>query len=346
MPKNTEDSDKKKKDRWDKADILLRGSMTGVVALIGILISGHLNTSQDRAARLQLYTELMSNREQSESALRKDMFQSIIGAFLGAGKTLALREQVVNLELLVYNFHESLNLKPLFKSVERKLIQQKIKLQHDASLLSDNQNLENITETDINNCLIRLRKAATDIARKQLLVLKGKENIVELAAPLGKIPDVNQIRKDPYTHAPIPLTNGIEESKIKRNIFTLRVGEAEVKRLCEIKIVQQDPKNKELQVSLRIRTPPEKGRSDEVIPDLEVTFWVGFFDFPMIDNTRLSDDQRCALVLNKFPEPEDLASPDVELTLVCFPGEHSSLKDKPYYEEMLKRLAFGSNAVK
>jgi len=43
-------------------------------------------------------------------------------------------------------------------------------------------------------------------------------------------------------------------------------------------------------------------------------FWTGFFDFPMIDNTRLANDQRCSVVVNSF---EDNSA---DITLVYFPA--------------------------
>jgi len=52
----------------------------------------------------------------------------------------------------------------------------------------------------------------------------------------------------------------------------------------------------------------------------------------MIDNTRLSNDERCAVVLNAF----DTESADI--TLVFFPGAYASLKEKPYYQEVVANL--------
>jgi hypothetical protein len=63
-----------------------------------------------------------------------------------------------------------------------------------------------------------------------------------------------------------------------------------------------------------------------------VEFWIGYFDFPMIDNTRLTHDQRAAVVLNAFEE----GSADV--TLAYFPGSYASLKEKPYYQEVVQNL--------
>lgn len=61
-------------------------------------------------------------------------------------------------------------------------------------------------------------------------------------------------------------------------------------------------------------------------------FSVGYFDFPMIDNTRLSNGQRFAIVLN------ELDTRSAHITLVCFPGSYASLKDKPYYDEIIDNL--------
>src|SRR5512140_2745042 len=117
-----------KRDAWDKVAMILQaggGLLTAVtVALIGFIGSNYLKDreSADTASRekmqanetnVRIYTELMSKREEAESALRKDMFVSIIQSFLRPGSA-SLDERVLNLELLSYNFHESLNLKPLF----------------------------------------------------------------------------------------------------------------------------------------------------------------------------------------------------------------------------------------
>src|SRR6266496_1008981 len=114
------------RDAWDKADIILKpvgGLLTAIaVAVLGFWTSAYLREREGREAvlreRLQtqetnarLYSELTSRREESESALRKDMFKSIIDSFLGSGRATP-EQEVLNLELLVYNFHESLNLKP------------------------------------------------------------------------------------------------------------------------------------------------------------------------------------------------------------------------------------------
>jgi hypothetical protein len=81
-------------------------------------------------------------------------------------------------------------------------------------------------------------------------------------------------------------------------------------------------------VRLTVKAP--EGRPE--LPDTRASFDVGFFDFPMIDNTRLANGVRCAVTLSNF---SDFGA---DLTTVCFPGEYASLKDRPYYDEVIKKL--------
>ena len=115
----------KKRDAWDKIDILMRpmgGLLTAAaITVLGFITSNALNQRQAIDTNTRLYTELMSRREESESALRKDMCVSIINSFVNPRDT-GLSASVLNLEMLAYNFHESLNLKPLFTEMRRRVM--------------------------------------------------------------------------------------------------------------------------------------------------------------------------------------------------------------------------------
>lgn len=67
----------KKRDGWDKADVILKpvgGLLTALaLAALGFFGSNYLESRQDTEMRIRLYTELISKREAAESALRKDM---------------------------------------------------------------------------------------------------------------------------------------------------------------------------------------------------------------------------------------------------------------------------------
>jgi hypothetical protein len=52
----------------------------------------------------------------------------------------------------------------------------------------------------------------------------------------------------------------------------------------------------------------------------------------MIDNTRLSNGERCAVSLTAL-------NPNVvSIALAYFPASRASLKDKPYYDEVIRDL--------
>jgi hypothetical protein len=66
--------------------------------------------------------------------------------------------------------------------------------------------------------------------------------------------------------------------------------------------------------------------------EIDTNFWVGLFDFPMIDNTRLTHGERCAVSLTTLT-PSVLG-----VALAYFPGSRASLKDRPYYDELMHDL--------
>jgi hypothetical protein len=80
-----------------------------------------------------------------------------------------------------------------------------------------------------------------------------------------------------------------------------------------------------------VKAAPRLGEGGEdTIADL--VFWVGYFDFPMLDNTWLPEGNRCAVVLREFHETSAL------ITLVYFPASRASVKEKPYYDDVIREL--------
>jgi hypothetical protein len=293
--------EEKKRDVWDKLGVLLQsggGLLTAItVAILGFIGSNYLKDREiaETASRermqanetnVRIYTELMSRREEAESALRKDMFVSMIQSFLKPG-TISLDEKVLNLELLAYNFHESLNLKPLFVYIDRQIRSSRDPAKKDY--------------------IDRLQKVATEITRKQMLVLEGA------GKKFDRIIDLESLKANP---GGIPLEEG---ALVLDNVL----------RHFSIVVQEADRATRELKVRLEIRTPQDTLGNFETS---SVEFWVGFFDFPMIDNTRLGNDQRSAVIVNAFEDDS------ADITLVYFPGSYASLKEKPYYQEVVQNL--------
>jgi hypothetical protein len=85
--------------------------------------------------------------------------------------------------------------------------------------------------------------------------------------------------------------------------------------------------------SVNVRLDIENSINDKFINMVTQEFTIDYFQFPMIDNTRLSNDMRCAVVMRDFDFPNF-----IEVDILYFPGSHSSLKEKPYYDEVVKKL--------
>jgi hypothetical protein len=331
----------KPKDNWDRADIILKfvGSLLTAVVIgsLGYWGSKIIEDKRNADAKTRLYTELMSKREDSENSLRKDMFVSIINSFLKTDLTKGQQDpesRVLELELLAYNFHESLDLKPLFVHLRRQI---------------EAANLKNG-----NDYLYRLEKVAREIIDKQMLVLeeaagsdgKRDQSIDLLAAPAIGKPQSEE--REPLFLKPIDLTlNDVNNRPITRSVA--------------ITVLGADPKRKEIDVRVTVRTQLNVQLNDNKIgptfpfdtqgtnnkaestsvesQDIEFNtitrqFAVGPFDFPFIDNIRLSNDQRLAMVLKGFAVEEQRAT----ITLVLFPGSHASLREKPFFQEIIQKL--------
>ena len=283
-------ADKPDKDWWDKAAIILHpvGGLLAALAVAGLGFFGSqfLEKRQAEETRARFYSELISKREEADSALRKDMFMSIIQSFLKPEST-SIEDRILKLELLAYNFHESLNLKPLFTQLDTDISRSAASGKRDQ--------------------MDRLEKIAREVARKEMVVLEGVGKSFERTI------DFEDVAKSPGGLAlePAKLTlNGIDRE------FAIVVKKVDVNR-------------KELQIRLEVRT--HRGSSGDYDTD-EAEFWSGFFDFPMIDHTRLSHDQRCAVVVRNFGKSS------ARIALVDFPGSYASLKEKPYIQEMIKDL--------
>lgn len=296
----------KEKTAWDKAEIILSpvgGLLTALaVAATGFFGTRYLNSQQETDTNQRTYAELMSQREEADVQLRKDMFKSIIDTFL-TSTVGQPKEDVLKLELLAYNFHDSLDLGPLFKQVY--------------------QNIDkHVSGDDKKNYLERLQRVASVVTGRQISALKEPGQAE--ARPI----DLQESDKKPEGltvyegNMRLPIMGASNQNTTDPDYQPRHVV---------LELLRADRSTREIDVRLRVTAP---GSSDISNPEVDKNFWVGFFDFPMIDNTRLSHDQRCAVVLNEFDPESNFA----QVTIVFFPGDRASLKEKPYYDEVLHTL--------
>lgn len=272
------------------------------VAFVGILGTQYLEHQQGVETNVRVYADLMSRREQADSDLRKDMFKSILDSFLTPGSD-APEQRVLKLELLAYNFHESLDLSPLFKQVYAEI----------STRPSENKPY-----------LDRLSKVASEVTSRQIGIL------AEAGASVAKNVDFEELSNHPEGIRVLDQELKLPGEPNEGNDPDLAA------RRFRLEVLYRDPVRKELRVRLQISPP---GHSNES-PEVDTTFWIDYFDFPMIDNTRITHGQRCAAVLTGFE------ATSAEITLVYFPGSRASLKEKPYYDEVIHELLRTGDLIK
>ena len=278
------------KDFWDKLHIVLApvgGLLTAfAVATVGILGSQVLERRQSLDTNARLYSELMSRREEAESSLRKDMLVSIIQSFLrpSAGDLDSL---VLNLELLAYNFHESLNLKPLFLDLQRRLAK--------------------APDPEREEYRARIDRVAREITARQLFSLEGHGDSFRRSIDLDELEKTGRFGLD------------LEPEEVQ--VDNTRV-------VVALRVLEVDRRQQQLFVRLTVSSP--EGGAE--LTDSRAMFSVGFYDFPLIDNTRLANGQRCAVTMSAWSKT------NADLTITCFPGEYASLKDRPYIDEVMRKL--------
>ena len=284
------------KDFWDKLRIVLSplgGLLTAVaVASLGFIGSRTIERQQSSEAKLRLYSELMTRREESEGTLRKEMFQSIIGSFFDPGST-SLETKLLKMELLAQNFHEALDLTPLFQHILREI-----------QVSAVTPAAKRLYET-------RLGDLAREVTRKQVIALEDG----------GQRFNWTVILSD-------SLIAGTRSEQLEDVTLTLDG----VTRRFRVTLTQADTALRQFHAGLEIQTVADPGVPGSTASRNTVDFVLGFFDTPMIDNTRLSNDQRVALVLS------DMNQDGASLSLIYFPGSRASLREKPYYEEILRKL--------
>ena len=289
---------KPQKDLWDKLAIIMEpvgGLITAItIAMVSYYASDYINRNQENEAKTRLYTELMSKREESEAALRKDMFSSIINSLLRENVTMD--EKILQLELLAYNFHESLNLTPLFTYLNRKNN-------------SDTKDPE--LKTSYRQRLFNMSKEVTS---KQLASLEG----------------VASVEKFVYFYDSLAFSPNDTFSCVFNDSIVNGKKVDSIKHIVHLTILGKDEVNSSVNVRLKVATRMP-GKQDKVV---DPSFTIDYFEFPMIDNTRLINDKRVAAVLRDF----DPVNKFIEMDVIFFPGSHSSLKERPYYDDIVAKL--------
>jgi hypothetical protein len=311
------------KSPWPWIELAKVLALPLVTLVLGYWFNSSLNERQQVESNIRLYAEMMGRREEADSNLRKDMFNSILTTFMARDPSLRLtaeeliRQQILSLELLAYNFHESLDIAPLFKDVQRRIALE-----------------ERGTNAELRG---RLESVALQVIEHQLTALSDVGMIERGDALPEKIKDLQaHISFGSRTIADPQLKPGEGASRVC--LSTESTDGSRHYRQFRLELINYDEAAREVQVRLYVSQLLSQQECQQANLDLEgkreidTNFLVGLFDFPMIDNTRLSGGERSAVSLT-------VLNPSVlSLAVAYFPASRASLKDKPYYDEVIRDL--------
>lgn len=398
-------SSESRKDGWDKAEIIFKflgGVLAALlVAALGIYGNQYLQKSQRLDSDMKLYTQLLSNKETAENSLRATMFGQILQSFLkpaDAGEAseepdlTRIREMRLNLELLARNFHESLDMKPLFQHLLMEMLRPWVKLRRCSSALERchgemNQEVERICgkaaertgvelgleaqgDEAIESQIARekrridrlareyeqeidlLVKAAKRVARKQREVLEEVAGKLRLEIPLkGQPPEAICTAYSPLDWLPVAagtcetcdgekvIVNGFSEEGSLIFQGTKTEGTETSSRYFRMTVRYAYPDWKKVFVEV-LSCPQQEGCEERPKDDPERdegSFWVDYFDFPLVDNTYLNSKERYSVFLEGFKEGPDGEEEEARITLLYYPASYAGLKEKSFYNNQLMR---------
>ena len=310
------------KDFWDKLDIATKpiaAFLTAImIAAIGYFSQSTLTELSLREQNARLYTELLARREDAESSLRKDMFKEIMNGFFASINPDDIEDgiskKILKLELLAYNFGDTMSLGPLFTELSNDI---------DRSLEIANIEDWKVIAGDFQR---RLRSLAKRVASAQYSTIAPIGENLTFEAPFKKIELApNSVASSDYQYNwPIDeacgeLLEPAENSPDNANDMAAQYDDCramsdemgilvldDIKRKINISFRNADYEKQSVGVRLEIiefeEEFDEESGSSYFIPNTltPIEFTLDFFNFPLIDNTRLSNNQRFTLILKNF----------------------------------------------
>lgn len=246
--------------------------------------------------QFRLYTDLMSKREESDTAVRRGLFDKLMGTYL-APNPGDMGKRLVALELLSLNFHDALNLSPLFWE-----------LANDIGKSPAGKARDDFSE--------HLDRVASQVKTRQASLLEAD----------GRRQDFDVDLNHSF--------NGGDAPSFRVKVPRVREdgnGAELAPREFDVSVVAHDPVHRRLKIT--ITSPGVK----------TLAFWLDPYDFPLVNFSRISRDERIAVVLHRYNNrPEFMTA---SLVFLYFPSWRSGAKDKPYLDDLIARLAQPAKGV-
>jgi hypothetical protein len=322
------------RDLWEKVE-----SFAKIVAAVGVSIGSVwipyiIGKTSEQSDRAKVYMQVMSEREKADTAIRQEMFKTLLTNYLGRFEDRkdateneeSFRKRIMFLNLLTLNFQEYLNARPLFEDVYQRLemAEERDKKGGKAyriwgELQKDLFRVARNAASGQAAMLTRSGFSRTFNLTKWKPVcirLYSVENLVELTDKFEKQPLLDR-KSESCSDASVQNSQRMDKGFPAIDVELEEVSEAAVR--VKVTPYQESFKNGTLNFVQALKP---------------IKFEVSFFDLPYMDNTRLFDGSRFALMLSYVNRKEEAA----EINAIIFKGEFMSLRDRPFFEEMLQKL--------
>ncbi len=348
-----EERESGKLKKWESIIKIIGIPLIGIIVTFLVQNNAEKNREQqftlsEKNRKTQLFADIMSKRESSDSEIRASMFKTLMENFLGTiskdkikkEDIQDIRDKVVFLKLLLHNFQEYFNAKPLFEDLYERI----------ESMENDDKN-DSIRKKQLRDLKNRLIKTSRSAAKKQEIML----------ARVGEsFP--RQFSKGETKCISLYNTHGIRMYKHKEG--------GNFEHVYNGKCMKRSNEKNALSANNRDNTQPKNGDYDDEFyysidvtidevhdHDIKITlnvvrdffinnvydrsvlkqdnlrFTVSYFDLPFMDNTQLFNGSRFALILQDI-----FGQSAADITILTFREEFMSLRDRPFFEEMLNKL--------
>jgi hypothetical protein len=239
------------------------------LVLAPLLYQGQVAKQAQEEQKFQLYTNLLSKREEADSAVRMGLFDKLIGTYLerspgDPGKKL------VQLEMLALNFHDALNLNPLFWELGRAID----RMPRGPGRVELVERLDRVAEQ------VKARQA-------EMLSIDAFRRMIPVNLTL--VDDGSGTQSFPTK----PWSDDFEAP------FINAAGRQEPHKTCQFKLIvsQKDAKERRVWVEVQPSNCEHK----------TIGFWVDLYDFPLTNFSRISRTERVAVTLHSYDEDRRFA---------------------------------------
>lgn len=107
-------------DKVQKLSVLLIPLVGGVFTWVTYYDQQQRAAIDKQRQRQELYVKILSERESADAAMRAKIFETLVTRYQEAASRKT-REQIPLLEMLILNFHDTLNVAPLMRALAAKL---------------------------------------------------------------------------------------------------------------------------------------------------------------------------------------------------------------------------------